>query len=79
MDTLTDPNVFDTSVIHNKINHIGEDVLEDILCNNEAYIDYVSRVKTILDRLSSGGILLVFIKKVENSECFVKKNFAPII
>lgn len=59
VDTLTDPNVFDIIVMHFTINNIGEDILEDILCNNAAYIDFVSRLKTILDQLSTGGILIV--------------------
>ena len=71
VDTLLGPNAFDIIVIHNIINHIGEDNLEDILCNNEAYIDYESRFKTILDRLSSGGILIV-------SDCGSRNFFGQI-
>ena len=59
VDTLLDPNAFDIIVMHNTINHIGEDILKDISCNNEAYSEYVSRLKTILDRLSSDGVLIV--------------------
>ena len=81
VDKLTDPNVFHISVMHFTINHIGQDILEDILCNNEAYIDYVSRFKTILDRLSSGGILIVSDCGSRNifGQIGLKSPFAPSI
>ncbi len=59
VSTLLAPDTFDIIVMHNAINHIGEDILGDVLENNDAYIEYVGRLKTILDRLSSGGVLIV--------------------
>jgi len=81
VDKLTDPNVFDIIVMHNTINHIGEDILEDILFNNDAYIDCGIRVKTLLDRLSSGVILIVSNCGSRNffGQIGLKRLFAPSI
>ena len=81
IDTLLDPNAFDIIVMHNTINHIGEDILKDISYNNEAYSEYVSRLKTILDRLSSNGILIVSDCGSRNffGQIGLKSPFAPTI
>ena len=71
VDTLLEPNTFDIIVMHNTINHIGEDILEDINNSSEAYAEYVSRLKTILDRLSSDGTLIV-------ADCGSKNFFGKI-
>lgn len=81
VDTLLDPGTFDIIVMHNTVNHIGEDILEDISFNNEAYIEYVCRLKTILDRLSSDGILIVADCGSKNffGQIGLKSPFAPSI
>ena len=59
IDTLLEPEQFDIILMHNTINHIGEDILNNILEDEIAYNDYKSRIKTILDRLRPGGKLIV--------------------
>ena len=53
------PEEFDIVLMHNSINHIGEDILKDVLIKNNAYYEYKDRIKTIVDRLCSKGILIV--------------------
>ena len=81
VDTLQDPDTFDIIVMHNTINHIGEDILEDIPHNNDAYVEYVRRLKKILDRLSSNGILIVADCGSKNffGQIGLKSPFAPSI
>ena len=81
VDTLLEPNTFDIIVMHNTINHIGEDILEDINNSSEAYAEYVSRLKTILDRLSSDGTLIVADCGSKNffGKIGLKSPFAPSI
>jgi SAM-dependent methyltransferase len=81
VDTLLEPHTFDIIVMHNTINHIGEDILKDISHNSNAYSEYVRRLKTILDRLSNDGVLIVadcgsknFFRKMG-----LKSPFAPSI
>ena len=59
IDSLLKPEIFDIVLMHNSINHIGEDIIEKILTNNESYNEYKKRIKPIFDRLTSKGILIV--------------------
>ena len=59
IDTLLSPKEFDIVLMHNSINHIGEDILEDVLISDDAYREYKERIKTIVDRLIPKGILIV--------------------
>ena len=81
VNTLLDPGTFDIIVMHNTVNHIGEDILQDISYKNEAYTEYVSRLKTILDRLASDGILIVADCGSRNffGQIGLKSPFAPSI
>ena len=46
VDTLSEPELFDIILMHNTINHIGEDILTDINEDESAYNEYKSRLKT---------------------------------
>ena len=59
IDTLLEPELFDIILMHNTINHIGEDILTDINEDETAYNEYKNRLKTILDRLRPGGKLII--------------------
>lgn len=59
VDSLQEPKLFDAIIMHNTINHIGEDILNDISDNEGAYSEYVKRLETITSRLSPGGVMIV--------------------
>ena len=59
IETLVFPETFDIILMHNTINHIGEDILKDVLIKESAYVEYKNRIKTIVDRLKPGGFLIV--------------------
>lgn len=59
IETLDEPKHFDIVLMHNSINHIGEDIIEKALYKEEEYVEYVHRIKVITDRLKPGGDLIV--------------------
>ena len=59
IDTLNEPEYFDIILMHNSINHIGEDIIEEALVNEEKHKEYVERIKEITDRLKKGGTIIV--------------------
>ena len=59
INTLQEPKEFDIVVMHNSINHIGEDIIKDVKTNHKSYDKYINRIKEILERLSKKGILII--------------------
>lgn len=59
IDTLKKPEYFDIILMHNSINHIGEDIIEEALVNKEKHEEYVERIRLITDRLKKGGTIIV--------------------
>ena len=59
IETLLAPEKFDIILMHNSINHIGEDIIKNILIDPNLYLEYKERIKTIVDRLKPEGILIV--------------------
>ncbi len=81
IDSLEEPNYFDIVLMHNSINHIGEDLIEKILTNQEEYSEYVERIKKITGRLKPGGTLVVADCGRNNfwDDVGLKSPFAPTI
>lgn len=81
INSLEEPNHFDIVLMHNSINHIGEDIIEQVLINQEKYAEYVERIKNITDRLKPGGKLIVADCGRKNlwDDIGLKSPFAPTI
>lgn len=81
IDSLEEPNHFDIVLMHNSINHIGEDIIEQVLVNHEKYDEYVERIQKITDRLKPGGKLIVADCGRKNfwDDIGLKSPFAPSI
>ena len=81
IDSLSKPEECDIVLMHNSINHIGEDIIKTILINNTSYYDYKSRLEKILSRLTKKGILIVSDCSVFNflGNLGLKNPIAPTI
>ena len=59
IETLEAPLKFDIILMHNSINHIGEDIIEEAKIDERRYAEFVDRLKPIIDRLDPGGTIIV--------------------
>jgi len=58
-DELSNNEKYDIILMHNSINHIGEDLLEKMDTNKIAKTEYALRLKAILKKSKPGAILIV--------------------
>ena len=80
-DTLPENEKFDLILMHNSINHIGEDIIADIDNNQKSYMEYLRRVNMILMRAKSGATIIITDCSSKNlwNDLKIKNIFAPTI
>jgi len=81
IETLEDPQQFDIVLMHNSINHIGEDIIEEAKSNDGRYLEFIGRLKPIIDRVVQGGTIIVSDCGTENfwDKIGLRSPFAPTI
>tara|TARA_B100001109_G_C18852825_1_gene470180 strand:- start:1627 stop:2361 length:735 start_codon:yes stop_codon:yes gene_type:complete len=81
IDTLDNHLKFDIVLMHNSINHIGEDIIDEIEFNKHKYQEYLSRIDTITKRLKKDGLLIIADCGSKNfwNNLNLKDPFAPSI
>ena len=81
VDTLPESHTFDLILMHNSINHIGEDIVGDIDTNKNSQVEYSKRLTKILDRAKSNSIIIVSDCSSKNlwNDLKIKNILAPTI
>lgn len=81
VDTLPENSKFDLILMHNSINHIGEDIVCDIDTNKDSQIEYSRRLAKILDRAKSNATIIVADCSSKNlwNDLKIKNILAPTI
>ena len=81
IDTLPENIKFDLILMHNSINHIGEDIISDMDTNKKSQDEYSRRLSQILERANSNAIIIVADCSSDNfwNDLRIKNFFAPTI
>jgi len=59
IDTLQKPEYFDIILMHNSINHIGEDIIEHVESNKEHWDQYLTRLEPVILRAKKGAHIVI--------------------
>jgi len=59
VDSLPISDKYDLILMHNSINHIGEDIIEDLETNKGHWKKYLERIKPVIQRVKKGGYIIV--------------------
>ena len=59
VDSLPVRETYDVILMHNSINHIGEDIIEEIGVNKNYWEEYLEKIKPILLRAKRGAVIIV--------------------
>ena len=81
IDTLPESNTFDIILMHNSVNHIGEDIIADMETNQKSQIEYLTRLGKIMDRAKKGATIIVADCSSKNlwNDLNIKNILAPTI
>jgi hypothetical protein len=81
IDTLPENYKFDIILMHNSINHIGEDIIGDIDSNKNSQIEYSRRLSKILERANANATLIIADCSSKNfwNDLKIKNFLAPTI
>lgn len=81
VDTLPEKKNFDIILMHNSINHIGEDIITDLDNDNKSQEEYSRRLEEILKQAKKGATIIVADCSSKNfwNDLKIKNIFAPAI